>query len=83
MGFWKTFFTAFNKARAESRLLKEQTKLHSTLCDDAITLDLIKKICKEFQYHFEITRPDGTIFRFYKRVDDTYEDLTENDGWGR
>ena len=81
--FWKALRQAYKKTRAELELADQESKVLKVLQDDPITIDILKKIAVEFAYHFEIARPDGTIFRFYKRINDEYEDTSENGGWGR
>lgn len=75
------FIKAFQRALTELRAQKREARLKAVLTDDPITIELIKKIAVEFQYHFEIGRPDGTVFRFFKDSPHTISD-EENDGWG-
>lgn len=51
------------------RANKERKKAENTLrllSESDVTVQMIEKICREYYFHFEIERPDGTKFRFFK-----------------
>ena len=61
--FIKRIIEAFKTAQEETR----RARVARILFDDPLSLEMIRSIAKEFDYHFEIVRRDGTIMRFRKR----------------
>ena len=61
----KKLFAAF---KVVSKQQKEEpvTKM---LTDDPLTVELIERIAKSYDYHFEIVQKDGTVLRFVKKMD--------------
>ncbi len=37
------------------------------LTDDPLTVEMIHRIAKAYDYHFEIVQKDGTVLRFLKK----------------
>ena len=66
------------------KLIKEEeqvSRLNGLLTDDPISVELIRKIAKEYDYHFEIVQKDGTVLRFKKAGVSTAVDRAEGDVW--
>lgn len=60
------------KLFAALKIVKKQQKEESVtkmLTDDPLTVELIERIAKNYDYHFEIVQKDGTVLRFTKKMD--------------
>lgn len=63
-GFFSRLFGAMN----ELKVKESQEAAVKALTEDPLTIELIERIAKSYDYHFEVVRPDGTVLRFVKRV---------------
>jgi len=60
---------------------KDEARLAKELTDSPITIELIRRIARDFDYHFEIVQKDGTILRFKKSGVTSSVDETEGEVW--
>ena len=58
---------AIGKAMKLIKQEKAEQSALQALHDDPITMELIQRIAREYDYHFEIVQRDGTILRFHKQ----------------
>ena len=59
LGRFREALKLVKKSEAEAAMIR-------TLHDDPISVELIRRIAQEYDYHFEIVQRDGTILRFFK-----------------
>lgn len=61
----------FDRLRAAMKLVKSQKSAEKTarmLTDNPLTVELIARIAREYDWHFEVVQRDGTILRFEKKT---------------
>jgi 4-hydroxy-3-methylbut-2-en-1-yl diphosphate synthase IspG/GcpE len=73
------FFNRWRKAVKELKKAETQEKIQKSLTEDPITVELIAKIAKEYKYHFEIAKKDGTRLIFYKEGIPRFDDLSDRE----
>ena len=61
--FIKRVVEAYKRAKEERAV----ARVSKHVLDDPLSIELIEKIAKQYDYHFEIVKTDGTVFRFWKR----------------
>lgn len=64
-------------AIVEQLKIKRVKRVKTALLDDDLSIEMLEIIAKNYKYHFEVIRPDGTIFRFNKYSN---ESVPENGG---
>lgn len=77
MGIFGRFVKALKlvkKSEAEEAAIR-------TLHDDPISVELIRRIAQEYDYHFEIVQKDGTVLRFFKEGIEQSKDPTQGAYW--
>ena len=77
MGFIKALLSALKIVKKE----KNDLRLMKELTDNPLTVEMIRKIARDFDYHFEIVQKDGTILRFKKSGVTSSVDENEGDVW--
>lgn len=65
MKWLRRFFQTFAELKQKTR--QEQTV--KMLTDDPLTVELIERIAKAYDYHFEIVQPNGYVLRFEKKTE--------------
>lgn len=61
----------FRRLREALKLVKSQKSAEKTarmLTDNPLTVEMIARIAREYDWHFEIVQRDGTVLRFEKKV---------------
>ncbi len=69
----------FHRLGEALKLVKKQKSAEKTarmLTDNPLTVELIARIAREYDWHFEIVQRDGTILRFEKKVNGEERDGT-------
>ena len=77
MNILRAIGKAFKLIKAEKA---EQSAIQA-LHDDPITVELIRRIAREYDYHFEIVQRDGTILRFFKEGVEPSKDISQGAFW--
>jgi len=72
---------AIGKALQLIKAEKAEASAIQALHDDPITLELIRRIAREYDYHFEIVQRDGTILRFFKEGVEPSKDMSAGGYW--
>jgi hypothetical protein len=75
------WFPRLMKVLKSVKLQEAEAKTARMLTDDPISVELIAKIAREYQYHFEIVQKDGTILRFTKEGVTLGGDPNTKDVW--
>ena len=75
------FFRAVANAIKQVKQAEAEHRAAITLHDDPLSVELIRKIAREYQYHFEIVQKDGTILRFFKEGVEGSKDPTAGAYW--
>jgi hypothetical protein len=52
--------------RVARAILKKRPNTKDALIEGPVSYELLEKIASEYQYHFDVIRPDGTVLRFRK-----------------
>lgn len=71
----KAFLATFKQLKKQEK----ETSVAKMLTDDPLTVELIERIAVKHDYHFEIVQKDGTVLRFYKKVNK--EDFPDTGFW--
>lgn len=66
MKFLRRLFAAFKSIKKEDNL----KKVAQDLTENPLTVELLERIAKSYDYHFEIVRPDGVVIRFTKKMEE-------------
>ena len=74
LGRFREALKIVRKSEAEEAMIR-------TLHDDPISVELIKRIARDYSYHFEIIQKDGTILRFFKDGIEPSKDATQGAYW--
>lgn len=75
------FLSRLFKAMKSVKLQEAEAKTAKMLTDDPISVELIAKIAREYQYHFEIVQKDGNILKFTKEGVTLGGDPNNKDVW--
>jgi hypothetical protein len=57
---------AYRQYRQSLKDARRKAAIRRLLIDDPLTTEEITAICREYNFHWEITQKDGTVVRFYK-----------------
>lgn len=64
-GFFSRLFGAMTLIKQED----SQELAAKDLTENPLTVELIERIAKNYDYHFEIVRADGVVIRFTKKME--------------
>ena len=76
-----SIFGQFAKALKLVKKTRAEEQAMQSIHDDPISVELIRRIAREYDYHFEIVQRDGTILRFFKEGIEPSKDISQGAYW--